>query len=56
MSHPGNDPTLASGGVGSNTPTGEARNTPGGAPVRTYLNEKIVPYLLEGMKTVAKDQ
>lgn len=62
MSNPGNDPTLASGGLGSNTPTGETRNTPtsqprpGGAPVRTYLNEKIVPYLLEGMKTVAKDQ
>ncbi|KAL1954506.1 hypothetical protein VTO42DRAFT_1117 [Malbranchea cinnamomea] len=29
---------------------------PGGAPVRTYLNEKVVPYLLEGMKALAKDQ
>lgn len=29
---------------------------PGGAPARVYLNEKIVPTLLEGMKTVAKEQ
>ncbi|EPS34208.1 Set1 complex component sdc1 [Penicillium oxalicum] len=29
---------------------------PGGAPARVYLNEKIVPYLLEGMKTVTRDQ
>jgi COMPASS component SDC1 len=29
---------------------------PGGAPARVYLNEKIVPHLLEGMKSVAKDQ
>ncbi|KAK2800460.1 hypothetical protein FQN50_008134 [Emmonsiellopsis sp. PD_5] len=28
----------------------------GGAPARIYMNEKIVPYLLEGMKTLAKDQ
>ncbi|KMU86355.1 hypothetical protein CIHG_04144 [Coccidioides immitis H538.4] len=28
----------------------------GGAPARIYLNEKIVPYLLEGMKPLAKDQ
>ncbi|RMJ25812.1 COMPASS complex subunit Sdc1 [Aspergillus sp. HF37] len=61
MSNPGTDPTL-SGGAGSNTPMGEAHSTPtsqprpGGAPIRTYLNERIVPYLLEGMKTVAKDQ
>ncbi|KAF3484052.1 uncharacterized protein GIQ15_03376 [Arthroderma uncinatum] len=27
-----------------------------GAPARIYMNEKIVPYLLEGMKMVAKDQ
>lgn len=29
---------------------------PGGAPARVYLNDKIVPHLLEGMKSVAKDQ
>lgn len=29
---------------------------PGGAPARVYMNEKIIPYLLEGMKYVAKDQ
>ncbi|OQE26739.1 hypothetical protein PENSTE_c005G04900 [Penicillium steckii] len=29
---------------------------PGGAPARVYLNEQVVPHLLEGMKTVAKDQ
>ncbi|EEH34653.2 hypothetical protein PAAG_05702 [Paracoccidioides lutzii Pb01] len=29
---------------------------PGGAPARVYMNEKIVPYLLEGMKTLAKEQ
>jgi COMPASS component SDC1 len=28
----------------------------GGAPARIYLNEKIVPYLLEGMKDVAREQ
>lgn len=28
----------------------------GGAPARVYMNEKIVPYLLEGMKAVAKEQ
>jgi len=28
----------------------------GGAPARAYMNEKIVPYLLEGMKAVARDQ
>lgn len=29
---------------------------PGGAPARVYLNELVVPHLLEGMKSVAKDQ
>ncbi|EYE98634.1 DPY30/SDC1 family protein [Aspergillus ruber CBS 135680] len=29
---------------------------PGGAPARVYMNENIVPYLLEGMKGVAKEQ
>ncbi|KAL1982669.1 hypothetical protein VTN96DRAFT_1039 [Rasamsonia emersonii] len=28
----------------------------GGAPARVYMNEKIVPYLLEGMKAVTRDQ
>ncbi|KAL4941905.1 hypothetical protein BDV06DRAFT_171632 [Aspergillus oleicola] len=29
---------------------------PGGAPARVYMNEKIVPYLLEGMKSVTREQ
>ncbi|PYH48813.1 DPY30/SDC1 family protein [Aspergillus saccharolyticus JOP 1030-1] len=29
---------------------------PGGAPARVYMNEKIVPYLLEGMKSIVKEQ
>lgn len=33
-----------------------AQVRPGGAPARVYLNEKVVPYLLEGMKSIAKDQ
>lgn len=47
---------------GANTPIADlssaaaAQVRPGGAPARVYLNEKIVPYLLEGMKSVAKDQ
>ncbi|KAJ5745595.1 hypothetical protein N7520_010777 [Penicillium odoratum] len=49
---------------GSNTPMAELSNSnvtnpqvrPGGAPAREYMNEKIVPYLLEGMKAVTKDQ
>ncbi|KAJ5105082.1 hypothetical protein NUU61_002429 [Penicillium alfredii] len=49
-------------GAGSNTPIGDLSNAstsqvrPGGAPARVYLNEKIVPHLLEGMKSVAKEQ
>jgi COMPASS component SDC1 len=38
----------------SNIPTSQVR--PGGAPARVYMNEKIVPYLLEGMKNVTKEQ
>ncbi|EAL86944.1 hypothetical protein CNMCM8812_002462 [Aspergillus fumigatus] len=38
----------------SDTPTAQVR--PGGAPARAYMNEKIVPYLLEGMKSVVKEQ
>lgn len=55
MSNMGDDSTPVNGGAGSNTPIGEP-SRPGGAPVRTYMNERIVPYLLEGMKSVAKDQ
>ncbi|BCR94828.1 COMPASS (complex proteins associated with Set1p) component [Aspergillus luchuensis] len=29
---------------------------PGGAPIRRYMNEKIVPHLLDGMTVVAKEQ
>lgn len=39
-------------GVANATPQSQAT----GAPARIYMNEKIVPYLLEGMKMVAKDQ
>lgn len=39
------------------TPQGQqAQGRPGGAPARVYMNEKIVPYLLDGMKSVAKEQ
>ncbi|KAJ5263670.1 hypothetical protein N7478_011275 [Penicillium angulare] len=47
---------------GANTPIADlssaaaAQVRPGGAPARVYLNENIVPHLLEGMKSVAKDQ
>lgn len=46
---------------GANTPLGDlninaGQVRPGGAPARVYLNEKIVPHLLEGMKNVARDQ
>lgn len=34
----------------------QAQGRPGGAPTRVYVNEKIVPYLLDGMKTVAREQ
>lgn len=49
-------------GAGSNTPIVDLSNAsttqvrPGGAPARVYLNDKIVPHLLEGMKSVARDQ
>ncbi|EEQ33022.1 conserved hypothetical protein [Microsporum canis CBS 113480] len=42
------------GGIGGANATPQAHAT--GAPARIYMNEKIVPYLLEGMKMVAKDQ
>ncbi|OGE56851.1 hypothetical protein PENARI_c002G05763 [Penicillium arizonense] len=56
-------PTSAMGEAnGSNTPLGDLSGLsatqvrPGGAPARVYLNEKIVPHLLEGMKSVAREQ
>ena len=66
----GTESTPNSAGAGGNTPTADLLNTnantpraqaqtpgrPGGAPARVYMNEKIVPYLLDGMKTVAKEQ
>jgi COMPASS component SDC1 len=58
-----NTPTNQAAG-GSHTPAADssisASNSnpvrPGGAPARVYMNEKIVPYLLEGMKNVTKEQ
>ncbi|OKP11902.1 Set1 complex component sdc1 [Penicillium subrubescens] len=47
---------------GPNTPSFDLSSAaatqvrPGGAPARVFLNEKIVPYLLEGMKTITRDQ
>ncbi|KAJ5404146.1 hypothetical protein N7509_004017, partial [Penicillium cosmopolitanum] len=46
---------------GSNTPTADLSGAsatqvrPGGAPARVYLNDKVVPHLLEGMKSVARE-
>jgi COMPASS component SDC1 len=44
--------TSSTNNLTSSVPQGRA----GGAPARIYMNERIVPYLLEGMKAVAKDQ
>ncbi|KAL2825320.1 hypothetical protein BDW59DRAFT_161797 [Aspergillus cavernicola] len=50
------------GAGASHTPTADSTTPatnpvrPGGAPARVYMNEKIVPYLLEGMKNVTKEQ
>ncbi|KAK6513747.1 COMPASS (complex proteins associated with Set1p) component [Arthrobotrys conoides] len=45
----------ANGRIGSvGTITGEGKGA--GAPVRQYLNEFVTPYLLEGMKIIARDQ
>ena len=49
-------------GAGSGTPIGDLSNfsatqvRPGGAPARVYLNEKVVPHLLEGIKPITRDQ
>ncbi|KAL4803228.1 hypothetical protein BDV18DRAFT_145410 [Aspergillus unguis] len=48
---PSADPTSVLGSANANTTV-----RPGGAPARVYMNEKIVPYLLEGMKNVTKEQ
>ncbi|KAL4916513.1 hypothetical protein BDW62DRAFT_186187 [Aspergillus aurantiobrunneus] len=63
---PNNNPPIGSAGAGAaQIPTADSiadasSNAnpvrPGGAPARVYMNEKIVPYLLEGMKSVTKEQ
>ncbi|KAH8700778.1 putative COMPASS complex subunit Sdc1 [Talaromyces proteolyticus] len=51
-SEPHNSATPVAGGPDTTSlPT-----VAGGAPARLYMNEKIVPYLLEGMKRIAQDQ
>ncbi|KAL2867125.1 DPY30/SDC1 family protein [Aspergillus lucknowensis] len=45
------DTRAADSNIGASNPV-----RPGGAPARVYMNEKIVPYLLEGMKNVTKEQ
>ncbi|EAW11938.1 DPY30/SDC1 family protein [Aspergillus clavatus NRRL 1] len=57
----GNGATPTSNTGAANTPRAEsntpaAQTRPGGAPARVYMNEKIVPYLLEGMKSIVKEQ
>ncbi|BDD59194.1 COMPASS (complex proteins associated with Set1p) component [Monascus purpureus] len=58
----GNESAHTNGSGGGNTPTADVLNVsttqvrPGGAPARVYLNEKVVPYLLEGMKTITNEQ
>lgn len=53
-------PTTMGNDSAANTPAAESTASapmrPGGAPARVYMNERIVPYLLEGMKVVAKEQ
>lgn len=52
---PGNGtPAASSSSIAVNTGTTQVRA--GGAPARVFMNEKIVPYLLEGMKNVTRDQ
>lgn len=58
----GNESAHTNGSGGGNTPTTNVLNVsttqvrPGGAPARVYLNEKVVPHLLEGMKTITNEQ
>ena len=49
---PGADSAAAT--PSATTTTNQVR--PGGAPIRRYMNEKIVPHLLDGMTVVAKEQ
>ncbi|GLB11883.1 COMPASS (complex proteins associated with Set1p) component [Aspergillus tubingensis] len=49
---PGADSAAAT--PSATTATNQVR--PGGAPIRRYMNEKIVPHLLDGMTAVAKEQ
>ncbi|OJI81816.1 hypothetical protein ASPTUDRAFT_45130 [Aspergillus tubingensis CBS 134.48] len=51
---PGADSAAATPSATTNTTTTQVR--PGGAPIRRYMNEKIVPHLLDGMTVVAKEQ
>ncbi|KAL5000924.1 hypothetical protein BDV10DRAFT_182807 [Aspergillus recurvatus] len=51
--------TSSAGAGAAHTPVADSiapTVRPGGAPARVYMNEKIVPYLLEGMQTVTKEQ
>ncbi|KAJ9292802.1 hypothetical protein DTO271G3_8377 [Paecilomyces variotii] len=50
----GNTLAAASSSTAANANTPQVRA--GGAPVRVFMNEKIAPYLLEGMKVVVRDQ
>ncbi|KAJ9192330.1 hypothetical protein DTO027B5_3564 [Paecilomyces variotii] len=50
----GNTLAAASSSTAANAGTPQVRA--GGAPVRVFMNEKIAPYLLEGMKVVVRDQ
>ncbi|GAD99686.1 COMPASS complex subunit Sdc1, putative [Paecilomyces variotii No. 5] len=50
----GNTPAASSSSTAANAGTAQVRA--GGAPARQFMNEKIAPYLLEGMKIVVKDQ
>ncbi|KAJ5874542.1 uncharacterized protein N7529_002972 [Penicillium soppii] len=60
--HSQSKPTAMGETNGASTPLGDLSNInagqvrPGGAPARVYLNEKVVPHLLEGMKSVAREQ
>ncbi|KAL1850570.1 COMPASS (complex proteins associated with Set1p) component [Paecilomyces lecythidis] len=50
----GNTPAASSSSTAANAGTAQVRA--GGAPARAFMNEKIAPYLLEGMKAVVRDQ
>ncbi|KAJ9303501.1 hypothetical protein DTO217A2_6991 [Paecilomyces variotii] len=48
--------TLAAASSSTAANAGTPQVRAGGAPVRVFMNEKIAPYLLEGMKVVVRDQ